>query len=125
MGLDVDVYRIDKSKILKYDSDWIYDNIIDKNDYIETVYLRKPYPFWFDFLEIIQYHQGIINKKLIPIIEKCLILHIKEIANKMISGEVEFSYLNSDMKKLVDFYQFLTNHKASCCDEVIYVDWCA
>lgn len=125
MGLDVDIYRIRKCLIKNEKT--IYNDIIETNEYSETIYMRKPFLIWYDYLEISGYRYcGIIPKEAVPKVKKKLLYIIKNF-KKLIEleqndfktkEEYEDTYL-WNLRKYIDFYGIISNMSN---DEILYIE---
>lgn len=115
MGLDVDIYRITGKKTISECEDCVYND-----NYIETVYLRKPFEIWNDYLEITNYKRnGIISDDYLEKIEKMLINHTKTFANKLNDDN---EYYMWKIWQATNFYQIIQNHKNGVEDETLYIE---
>lgn len=125
MGLDVDIYRIRKCLIKNEKT--IYNDIIETDKYSETIYMRKPFLIWYDYLEISGYqYRGIIPKEVLPKVKKKLLYIIKNF-KKLIEleqndfktkEEYEDTYL-WNLRKYIDFYGIISNISN---DEILYIE---
>lgn len=118
MGLDVNIYRVNKVEN-KTEEDYL-DEIFDNDKYVETIYMRKPYLIWDDMQDILHYHHGIIKDKDIKKIKKLLKNLIENFKEKYIKyyheNENDKEFFDNyvyNLKKYVDFYDIITNYEVS------------
>ena len=130
MGLDVDVYKVEKKNITETTD--LYWDVIEKNKFVEQIYMRKPYMIWVDVLEIIQYkNDHILSKKEKEEIRQILKKTIKNFTKKYMKEfnlkskkEIDFDSFIYHLKKYVDFYYILEEPEFNTDDYQIIISWC-